>query len=77
MWWLIRRRCGGILNRRCGGSSVARQTSEPEVPGSNPVFPIVILGRGSIIMQYSKILRDEEDSPPEATNKHIKEKKTR
>ena len=54
---------------------VARQTSELEVPGPNPVFSIIILGRGRIILQYCKILRDEEDSPPEATNKHIKEKK--
>ena len=74
MWWLIRRRCGGFVDRRCGGSLVARQTSEPEVPCSNPLSPIIILGRGRIIVQYCKILRDEEDSPPEAANKHVKEK---
>ena len=49
MWWLIGRRFGGSL-RRCGGSLVARQTSGPEVPGSNPASPTKILGSCRVIV---------------------------
>ena len=42
MWWLI---------RRCGVAHlVARQTSGPEVLGSNPASPTMILGRCRIIV---------------------------
>ena len=33
---------------RCGGSLVVRQTSEAEVPGSNPASPIMIGAAGSM-----------------------------
>ena len=54
MWWL----CGDVVAHvemwwlmwRCGGSLVARQTSEAEVPVSNPASPTLILGRCRIIV---------------------------
>ena len=39
-----------LIGWRCGGSSVAHQTSGAEFPGSNPASPTMILMRCRIIV---------------------------
>ena len=57
MWWLI---------WRCGASLVASQTSEADVPGSNPASPISWGAAGSLCYTVKKQGRDG--------NLHLKQK---
>ena len=45
MWWLFG---DVVVHRRCGGSLVVRQSSQAEVPGSNPASPTMIGAAGSM-----------------------------
>ena len=61
-----------MAHRRCGGSLLVHQTSEAEVPGSNPASPTMILMRCRIIVNNVQKSQGREGNLPLGQKKIIK-----
>ena len=57
-----------VINRRCGGSMLAHQTSAEEVPGSNPASPTMILMLAGSLCNNVKLRVERGTYPHEAKN---------